>query len=135
MNSQNQSDQGIRQSGELVIKALAMPRDTNPNGDIFGGWLVSQMDLGAAILASRIAAGRVVTVAIDSMSFICPVHVGDTISFYAQLMHIGNTSMNIKIEAWRDQANRLCADQVTQGIFTFVAIDANGKARPVKAAQ
>src|SRR5438105_11189706 len=94
--------------GELVIQTLAMPRDTNRNGDIFGGWLVSQMDLGGAILASKIAKARVVTVAMEGMSFLQPVHVGDTVACYARAERIGNSSIRIPIEAW---ANRFMIDE------------------------
>src|ERR1700760_93346 len=86
--------------GELVTQTIAMPRDTNRNGDIFGGWLVSQMDLGGAILASKIAKARVVTVAMEGMSFLQPVRVGDTVACYARVEKIGTTSMTIPVEAW-----------------------------------
>ncbi len=86
--------------GELVIQTIAMPKDTNRDGDIFGGWLVSQMDLGSAILATKVAKARVVTVAIEGMSFLQPVRVGDTVACYAQVEKIGRTSMKIPVDVW-----------------------------------
>src|SRR5206468_2156005 len=119
-------DNADKPRGELVIQTLAMPRDTNRNGDIFGGWLVSQMDLGGAILASKIAKARVVTVAMEAMSFLHPVRVGDTVACYARVERIGNTSIRIPIEAW---ANRFMTGEelrVTEGVFVYVAVDAAG---------
>src|SRR5881227_2392652 len=86
--------------GELVIRIIPMPKDTNPNGDIFGGWLMSQMDLGSGILAAKVAQARVVTVAMEAMSFLHPVRVGDTVACYARVEKIGNTSMKIPVEVW-----------------------------------
>ncbi len=118
--------------GELVIQTIAMPKDTNRHGDIFGGWLVAQMDLGSAILASKIAKARVVTVAIEQMSFLQPVHVGDTVACYARLEKVGRTSMRIPVEVW---VNRFMSDEevrVTSAVFIYVAIDENGKPIPVQ---
>jgi acyl-CoA thioesterase YciA len=123
--------QSERPKGELVIQTLAMPRDTNRNGDIFGGWLVSQMDLGGAILASKVAKARVVTVAMEGMSFLQPVRVGDTVACYARIDRIGNSSIRIPIEVW---ANRFMTGEevrVTEGVFVYVAVDAAGKPIPV----
>jgi acyl-CoA thioesterase YciA len=117
--------------GELVIQTIAMPKDTNRHGDIFGGWLVAQMDLGSAILASKIAKARVVTVAIEQMSFLQPVHVGDTVACYARLEKIGRTSMRIPVEVW---VNRFMTDEevrVTSAVFIYVAIGENGKPVPI----
>src|ERR1700757_1141819 len=86
--------------GELVIQTIAMPKDTNRDGDIFGGWLVAQMDLGSAILAAKVAKARVVPVAIEGMSFLHPVGVGDTVACYAWVEKIGRTSMTIPVEVW-----------------------------------
>lgn len=119
--------------GELAIQTLAMPSDTNPNGDIFGGWVVSQMDLAAGILAKKHSKGRAVTVAIDSMSFLLPVHIGDVVSCYVSLEHQGKTSMTIKVEVWTNVVETGLQSQVTEGTFTFVAIDEQGKPRQVKA--
>jgi len=119
-------------SGELAIQTLAMPLNTNANGDIFGGWVVSQMDLAAGILAKRLAQGRVATVAINSMTFLKPVHVGDVVSCHVEPIKRGNTSMTFSVEVWAlpatEQHERY---QVTEGIFIFVAIDEHGKPRQV----
>jgi acyl-CoA thioesterase YciA len=118
--------------GELTIQTLAMPAYTNPNGDIFGGWVVSQMDLAAGVLAKKLAQGRVVTVAIHSMNFLKPVRVGDVVSCHVQLIKQGVSSMTIEVEVWALPTTTQHAKyQVTQGIFVFVAIDESGKARPV----
>lgn len=117
--------------GELTIQTLAMPLSTNPNGDIFGGWIVSQMDLAAGVLAKKIAQGRVATVAINSMTFLKPVHVGDVVSCHVELIKKGNTSMTISVEVWAVPATQLEQYQVTKGTFVFVAIDQNGKPRQV----
>ena len=117
--------------GELVIQTIAMPRDVNRNGDIFGGWLVSQMDLGGAILASKVAKARVVTVAMEAMSFLQPVRVGDIVACYARVDRIGKSSIRIPIEAW---ANRFMTGEevrVTEGVFIYVAVDPAGKPIPV----
>ena len=108
-----------------------MPSDTNPHGDIFGGWLVSQMDLAGSAAATRRARGRVVTVAITGMNFHQPVFVGDEVACYAEVIKVGHTSLTVKIESW---ACRGVGDEqiaVTDGIFTYVAVDADGKPRPV----
>jgi len=118
-------------SGEITIQTLAMPADTNANGDIFGGWLVSQMDLAAGVLAKKISRGRASTVAINSMTFILPVHVGDVVSCYVKLIKLGNTSMTIEVEAWKETFTTGEKFRVTQGTFIFVAIDSNGHPRPV----
>lgn len=121
----------IAPKGELAIQTLAMPADTNANGDIFGGWIVSQMDLAAGILAKKIAKGRVATVSIHSMSFLKPVHIGDVVSCYVSLQKMGNTSMTIAVEVWAFPATGNEPYLVTNGIFIFVAIDEQGKPRMV----
>lgn len=118
--------------GEIVIRTIAMPADTNSNGDIFGGWLLSQMDLGGAVAARNLARSRVVTVAIDAMSFVAPVNVGDTVTCYATLQDIGRTSMKIVVEAWAQHHSGEPQQCVTRGLFTYVAIDANGKPQAVR---
>lgn len=118
-------------SGEITIQTLAMPSDTNPNGDIFGGWIVAQMDLAAGVLAKKIAKGRAVTVAIHSMSFHKPVKIGDIVSCYVKLNKVGNTSISISVEVWKETAISDVKTCVTQGIFTFVAIDEDGNPRKV----
>ncbi|MCB8874975.1 acyl-CoA thioesterase [Acidisoma silvae] len=117
---------------EPLIRVIAMPADTNPAGDIFGGWLLAQMDLAAGNLAHRIAKGRCVTVALDGMAFLAPVHVGDEVSFYADLLSMGRTSMKISVEAERRTRYQAETVPVTKAIFTFVAIDEDRKPRPIK---
>ena len=118
--------------GELVIRTIAMPADTNPNGDIFGGWLMSQMDLGSGILASKTAKTRVVTVAVEGMSFLQPVRVGDTVACYAWVEKIGRPSMIIPVEVWVQRYMQTEQTRVTRGVFTYVAVDNEGKPVPVK---
>lgn len=121
-------------SGELTVQIVAMPKDTNANGDIFGGWLVSYMDMGGGIEASRRARSRVATVGIDSMKFIQPVNVGDLVSCYANLRRVGTTSMEFEIEVWTlpiKSSTKLSHKKVAEGIFTYVAIDEQGKKHPV----
>lgn len=115
--------------GEVVIRTIAMPADTNPNGDIFGGWLMAHMDLGASTLAHRRANGRVATVAVDGMSFLSPVFVGDEVTMYARLVSTGRSSMRISVEAWRRPRMSQDAIKVTQAVFVFVSIDEHRKSR------
>ena len=115
--------------GELTIQTLAMPTFTNPNGDIFGGWLVSQMDLAAGVLAKKISKGRAATVAINSMSFLRPVHIGNLVSCHVELIKRGKTSMTIAVEVWTETLATGQTDKVTEGTFVFVAIDEHGKPR------
>ncbi|MFA5958969.1 MAG: acyl-CoA thioester hydrolase YciA [Tatlockia sp.] len=118
--------------GELTIQTLAMPADTNANGDIFGGWLVSQMDLAAGVLAKKIAHGRAATVAIHSMTFLKPVHVGDIVSCHVELIKSGKTSMTIAVEVWAMPSDgAIHRYKVTEGTFVFVAIDDQGKPRVI----
>ena len=119
---------------EPTIRVIAMPADTNPNGDIFGGWLVSHMDLAGGTLAARTSRGRIVTVKIDSMTFLNPVHVGDEVSIYTRLLGIGRTSMKIDIAAWSRTRESDISVKVTEGQFTYVAIDADRKPRAVNPA-
>ena len=119
-------------SREPMIRVIAMPADTNPSGDIFGGWLMAQMDLAAGNLAMRIAEGRCVTVAVDAMAFLSPVHVGDEVSFYADLLSMGRSSMKINVEAERRTRFRAETIPVTKAVFTFVAIDEDRKPRPIR---
>lgn len=117
--------------GELVIRTIAMPADTNPNGDIFGGWIMSQMDLGSGIIASKRANARVVTVAVEGMSFLHPVRVGDTVACYAWLESVGRTSMKIPVEVWVQRYRRHQRTLVTRAVFTYVAVDQHGRPIPV----
>jgi len=117
--------------GALTVRVIAMPADTNANGDIFGGWVMSRMDQAGGIAGVERACGRVVTVSIDAMTFIQPMRVGDVLEVYTQVCSIGRTSMKIHIEAW---AMRFCTnhrDKVTDANFTFVAIDDEGRPRPI----
>jgi acyl-CoA thioesterase YciA len=119
--------------GELVIRTIAMPRDTNPNGDVFGGWLISQMDLGSGILASKTARARVVTVAMEGLSFLEPVGVGDTVACYAWVEKIGRTSMKIPVEVWVERFRQHGAPiRVTRGVFVYVAVNESGRPIPVR---
>ena len=118
-------------AGKLISQAIAMPRETNANGDIFGGWLLSEMDLAGAILAGRIARGRVATVAISSMSFLNPVPVGAVVGCYAHTLSVGASSMRISIEARIEGDHQADSSKVTEGEFVFVAIDDQGNKRPV----
>lgn len=115
-----------------TIRTIAMPADTNPAGDIFGGWLMSQMDLAAGSIASLTARGRSATIAVEGMKFHRPVKVGDEVSLYAEIERIGRSSMEIHVEAWRRERDSETGEKVTEATFTFVALDENGKARPVK---
>ena len=108
-----------------------MPADTNPAGDIFGGWLMAHMDLAAGNIATRRARGRAATVAVEAMSFLSPVLVGDEVSFYGTVIATGRTSMRIRIEAWRRKREGEEMIKVTEAIFTFVAIDEERRPRPV----
>jgi acyl-CoA thioesterase YciA len=122
----------INPRGELSLRTLAMPADANPAGDIFGGWVMSQMDIGSALCAVERTKSRVVTVAVDRMNFIAPVHVGDVLCVYAEVDKVGRTSLNIHVEAWvlRDrQGERV---QVTKGTFIFVALDDEGKPKTIQ---
>jgi len=118
-------------AGEPAIRVVAMPADTNPNGDIFGGWLVSMMDLAAGTLASRTSKGRSATVAIDGMIFHRPVKVGDVVSVYAEIETVGRTSMRVGVTAWRQSRDGSQRERVTQATITFVAIDDQGRPRAV----
>jgi acyl-CoA thioesterase YciA len=117
--------------GDLCIRTLAMPADTNQNGDIFGGWLLGQMDLAGGIFASKAAKSRTVTVAIDAMNFRKPVYVGDVVSVHANLVRIGRTSITVHLEAWVLRRRESQSILVTDGNFTYVAIDDQGKPRAI----
>jgi acyl-CoA thioesterase YciA len=117
--------------GDLCIRTLAMPADTNQNGDIFGGWLLSQMDLGGGVFASKIARSRTVTVAIEAMNFRKPVFVGDLVSVHANLVRTGRTSITVHLEAWVLRRKEMQSILVTDGNFTYVSIDDQGHPQPV----
>lgn len=123
-------EENLKPVGELSLQTIAMPRDANFNGDIFGGWLLSQMDLAGAVLARRVAKGRVATVAIDSMVFLRPVPIGSVVSCHSRLLGIGRSSMQVMVEVWiGDHPGE--QQKVTEGKFTFVAIDDGGRTRAV----
>lgn len=117
--------------GDLTLRTLAMPADTNTSGDIFGGWVLSQMDIAAGIVAGECAQGRVATVAVDAMKFIQPVKVGDVLCVYGRVGRIGRTSMAIELEAWVKRGRIGDRVKVTEAVFTFVAIDEEGRPREV----
>lgn len=126
------SSRDERPEGELALRTLAMPADTNPAGDIFGGWLLAQMDIAGGVAAKKRARGRVATVAVTSMTFHKPVYVGDILCCYAEIERIGSTSITIRIQAWVIRGDY--SDErikVTEGVFVYVAIDADGRPRNV----
>ena len=117
--------------GRLTIRTVAMPADANPSGDIFGGWVLAQMDIAGGVAAHDEAKGRVVTAAIESMSFLKPVKIGDVLCVYTVIESVGRTSMKIKVAAWALRQRVGTREQVTEARFTFVALDEEGNPRPV----
>ena len=117
--------------GELTVRTIAMPADTNANGDIFGGWLLGQMDLGGGVFASKIAKSRTVTVAIEAMNFRKAVYVGDLVSVHASLVRVGRTSITVHLEAWALRRREMMPILVTDGNFTYVSIDNQGHPLPI----
>lgn len=117
--------------GELAVRTIAMPADTNANGDIFGGWVMSRMDQAGGMAGVSRSRGRVVTVAVDAMTFIRPVKVGDVLCVYTEVEKIGRTSMKIHVEAWSERFMTQIREKVTDATFTFVAIDDSGRPREV----
>jgi len=124
-------DQNPEPSGELSLQTVAMPKDTNARGDIFGGWLLSQMDIAASIAAAKIAGGRVATVAIDSMSFLVPVQVGAIVGCYTEINGVGSSSIQVLVEVWAQNQTSTEKSKVTEGLFVFVAIDEDGRTRAI----
>lgn len=124
-------DDTPKPTGELALQTVAMPADTNPSGDIFGGWLMSQMDLAGSITASRRAGGRVATVAVDGMAFMTPVRVGAVVSCYTEILDVGRSSIRVRVEVWITSLHQDEPAKVTEGEFVFVAIDGNGRTRIV----
>ena len=118
-------------AGPPAIRTIAMPADTNPAGDIFGGWLMAQMDLAAGNAATPRARGRCATVAVEAMTFLSPVSVGDEVSLYAEVVSVGRTSLRIAVEAWRRVRAGDETNQVTRAVFTFVAIGPDRRPRPM----
>ncbi len=123
--------------GEPILRTLAMPADTNPHGDIFGGWIMSQMDIAGGILAKETAESRVVTVAVDSITFHRPVHVGDVVCCYGKVLRVGTTSITIHLEIWvkpsiqGPKLEEQSRYKVTEAAFTYVAVDDEGNKQPV----
>lgn len=117
--------------GDLTLRTLAMPADVNVNGDIFGGWVLSQMDIAGGIVAGQRAQGRVATIAVDAMKFIRPVKVGDVMCIYARIERVGRTSLTVGLEAWALHNRVGKREKVTEASFTYVAIDHEGKKREV----
>ncbi len=125
------TEEGSTPRGDLTVRTSAMPADTNANGDIFGGWVMSQMDQAGGIAGVERSRGRVVTVAVNAMTFIRPVRVGDVLCVYTRVDHVGRTSMKIEVEAWARRFRTQVREKVTEATFTFVAIDDDGRPRPV----
>jgi acyl-CoA thioesterase YciA len=124
--------------GNLILRTLAMPADTNPNADVFGGWIMSQMDIAGGILAKETAHSRVVTIAVDGFKFLKPVRVGDIVCCYGRVLRTGTTSIAIELEVWVKHVSRETEEEwprykVTEALFTYVAIDAEGKKRAIRA--
>lgn len=118
-------------NGTLSLQTVPMPAHTNSNGDIFGGWLLSQMDIAAGVAASRVAGGRCATVAIDNMAFLVPVAVGAVVSCYTTVVKIGRSSIQVSVEVWTESPLTSKKTKVTEGLFVFVAIDEVGRTRAI----
>ena len=121
----------VKPEGMLSLQTIAMPADTNWSGDVFGGWIVSQMDLAGAIHAERFSKGRCATISINQMTFLVPVKVGDVISCYTKILKVGNTSIQMEIELWDSHDSSREPIRVTEGVFTFVAVDVKGGKRQI----
>ncbi|KGD94441.1 MULTISPECIES: acyl-CoA thioesterase [Rhizobium/Agrobacterium group] len=122
-----------RPTGELTLRTLAMPADANAAGDIFGGWVMAQMDLASGIRAAERARGRVVTAAVKEMAFQLPVKIGDTLNVYTEITRVGRTSITLSVEAWAHRARHRMLEKVTAATFIMVALDEDGKPTPVPA--
>jgi acyl-CoA thioesterase YciA len=127
----NRIDENPRPQGELALQTVAMPADTNANGDIFGGWLLSQMDIAGGVAAAEVARGRVATVAVQGMSFLTPVHVGAVVSCYCDILDIGRSSVRVLIEVWINSQHDGEPIKVTEGEFIYVAIDNAKRTRTI----
>lgn len=125
------TDTYVKPEGVLSLQTIAMPADTNWSGDVFGGWIVSQMDLAGAIHAERFSKGRCATISINQMTFLVPVKVGDVISCYTKILKVGNTSIQMQIEVWDSHDSSRPPKRVTEGVFTFVAVDVKGGKRAI----
>ena len=127
----------LQPKGNQILRTLAMPADTNPHGDIFGGWIMSQMDIAGGILAREVTCSRVVTVAVDTITFIKPVQVGDVVCCYGEVMKIGTTSITIGLEVWvkpslDEPTEEAVRFKVTDAAFTYVAMDSNGNKQRIQ---
>ena len=131
VNEPSNTDQPKLPEGQPALRTIAMPADANPNGDIFGGWLLSQMDLAGGVVAYERAGGRIATVAIDAMSFRQPVFIGDLVSCFATVARVGKTSIQVEVETFVRRRESRDLVLVTDGLFTYVAIDRQGRPRPV----
>ncbi len=131
MNEPTPDDSPAHPHGEPAIRTIAMPADANPAGDIFGGWLMAQMDLAAGNVAARRARGRCATVSVDRITFLQPVYVGDEVSLYAEIVRIGRTSMTIQVDAWRRSRDGEEQVRVTDASFVCVALDQGGRPRVI----
>jgi acyl-CoA thioesterase YciA len=120
-------------TGELTLRTLAMPADANPAGDIFGGWVMAQMDLASGIRGAERARGRVVTAGVKEMAFVSPVKIGDTLSIYTEITRVGRTSITLSVEAWAQRFRYEKLEKVTAGTFIMVALDKDGQPTPVAA--
>ncbi len=129
IEAENNSNEEPR--GELTIRVLAMPENTNPAGDIFGGWVLSQMDIAGGLVTKKIAKGRTVTVAVDAMTFLKPVLVGDTLCCYVEIVKTGRTSVTTRIESWVQREYNDAREKVTEGVFTYVAVNSDRIPRPL----
>ena len=125
------SESHVKPEGTLPLQTIEMPDDTNSSGDVFGGWIVSQMDLAGAIHAERFSKGRCATISINEMTFLVPVKVGDVITCYTKILKVGNTSIQMQIEVWDSHDSSREAKRVTAGVFTFVAVDVKGGKRQI----
>ena len=128
----NDIDANPTPQGELSLQQVAMPGDTNPHGDVFGGWLLSQMDLAGYVTACEVAGGRVATVAVESMSFLTPVHVGAVVSCYSDILEVGRSSVRIMVEGWINSRHDGEPIKVTEGTFIYVAIDSDKRTRQIQ---
>ena len=122
----------LEPKGELAIRTVAMPADTNPSGNIFGGWIVSQMDLAGGEICKKLSCANVVTVAIQAMEFIEPVHVGDFVCCYVDLIKTGTTSMTVHVETWALSPRKSERRKVTEGVFIYVSVDDEHKPTPIQ---
>lgn len=125
------TERSNRPEGTLSLQTIAMPADTNWSGDVFGGWIVSQMDLAGAIHVERFSKGRCATIAINQMTFLVPVKVGNVISCYTKILKVGNTSVQVQIEVWNSHDDSREPVRITEGVFTFVAVDVKGNKRQI----